>query len=130
MRMILPVRHAILAVALAGCLVPAATRAGSQPSTQVSGTGRGGTAATIPTTAGGTELVPAASNGMRIYLEIKNQHTAAIACRFGAAPAVGGAGSYDIPAGWLKTWTGPYVPADQVKCISASGTANVTWTAY
>lgn len=130
MRMPSSFRHAILAIALAVSFFPAPVMAGSQPSTQVSGTGRGGTAATIPTTAGGTELLPAAGNGMRIYLEIKNQHTATIACRFGGTPAVGGAGSYDIPAGWLKTWTGPYVPADQVKCISASGTANVTWTAY
>jgi hypothetical protein len=94
-------------------------------------------AVTIPSTAGGTMLVPAAPAGGRQYLSIQHvtnpTSNAILWCSFGASsvPAAYTAGSFAYPSLGGRTWEGTFVPSDQLNCI-CSGASNcaVTYQAF
>ena len=54
-----------------------------------------------------------------LFLDITNQSTyAVIACAFGQAAVISGAGSFTLQPGASKTFQGSFVPTDALNCIS------------
>jgi hypothetical protein len=76
-----------------------------------------GGAYTCPTASG--TLLPQAPRQM---LAIDNESSSAnIAISFGGTAALNTAGSWTIPAGMTRSWSGPFVPSDAVNCITSGG---------
>jgi hypothetical protein len=80
-------------------------------------------AATIGTTSAQV-LAPGAAS---VFLDINNDSvTATIACNFGGAAAITGAGSITIPPLSSRTWGGSFVPSDAVNCIASAAATPAT----
>jgi len=75
----------------------------------------------------GTASAQVLAAGARQLLAIDNESTSAtIACAFGGAAAINGAGSFTIPPGVTRTWTAYPVPADAVNCIASAASTPAT----
>ena len=79
-------------------------------------------------TTASTKMLGATPNAVSLLAIDNESATIAIACSFGSetTASVNTAGSFTIPAGFTRVWQGLYVPTDQINCISASSTADMT----
>lgn len=72
------------------------------------------------------QAIASEANGRRL-LSIDNESaTATIACSMGGTAALNAAGSFTIPPGMTRTWSGTAVPADAVNCISDTSSTPAT----
>lgn len=60
------------------------------------------------------------------FLHVINQSPSTIACAFGAAAVMSGAGSINIPSETRIFWDNGTVPAGEMNCLVSTGTANAT----
>jgi hypothetical protein len=80
---------------------------------------------TTPVTVGtsSAQALASAALGRRVLAIDNESATATVACAFGAAAVLNSAGSWTIPPLMTRSWSGSFVPSDQVNCIaSAAGT--------
>ncbi len=90
-----------------------------------------GTGSVSACTVGTTSAACAAAATSRVLVAIANESTSAtIACSFGGAAALNAAGSWTIPPGDTRSWSGSFVPAEAINCIAGAASTPVTIEAY
>lgn len=86
-----------------------------------------GAAGALACTVGTPSVQCAAAVTSRKLLAIDNESASAtVACAFGATPALNTAGSWTIPPGDSRSWSGAFIPNDQVNCIAGAASTPVT----
>lgn len=99
------------------------TATNALPVVQTPQTGTGSYFATIILTSS-TQVITAAT--ATSFIEVNNQSAVNIACRFGAAAIISGAGSINIPTLSSRKWDGTFIPTDALNCISQTSNAKAT----